>query len=336
MRLKKYTAIFIAALTLLITYLHYSTAVAVHALHNIYRELYYIPVLLGALAYGLTGALLSYALVFVLYLPYVIMTWPGSILNETNRLLPLLMQGLFAFIAGYLVDRERKQRIRAERDRNLADIGRIATVIVHDLKNHLIAISGFARRIKEGKGKTDAAAEVILNSAEQMEKIVASVLDFARPLRLELTRSDVRDIVKRAGDACRMKAEQKDVILSLDLPPEPVSRSIDSFHFERALVNLITNAIEASDGNQGVSIIMTADKKMLTIKITDNGSGMDGETLANVFIPFYTRKRGGTGLGMPIAKKIIEGHQGNIRIESKVGQGTEVTIELSYDAEAGI
>ncbi len=336
MRLKKYTAILIVVFTLFITYLHYSTAVTVHALHNIYRELYYIPVLVGALAYGLTGALLSYALVFVLYLPYVIMTWPGSILNETNRLLPLLMQGLFAFIAGYLVDRERKQRIQAERDRNLADVGRIATVIVHDLKNHLIAISGFARRIKEGKGKTDAAAEVIMNSAEQMEKIVASVLDFARPLRLELTRSDVRDIVERAGDACRLKAEQKDVILSIDLPPEPVSRSIDGFHFERALVNLITNAIEASGGNQGVSIIMTADKKMLTIKITDNGSGMDDETLANVFIPFYTKKRGGTGLGMPIAKKIIEGHQGNIRINSKVGQGTVVTIELSYDAEAGI
>jgi signal transduction histidine kinase len=334
MIIRKFTAIFIVALTLFITYLHYSTASAVHTLHNIYRELYYLPVLLGALSYGLAGALLSYILVFILYVPYVITTWPGSILNETNRLLPLLMQGLFAFIAGYLVYRERKQRIQSERDRYLADIGRIATVIVHDLKNPLIAISGFAKRLKEGRGNVDKAVDVIINSAAQMEKIVASVLDFARPLRLELKRMDLRDVVKRAGDFCKIKAEQKEVILSLDLPQHPVDMSIDRFHFERALENLVTNAIEASDRNHSVSIILAQLKNMMTITITDNGPGMDDEILANIFIPFYTRKRGGTGLGMPIAKKIIEGHQGNIRIDSKAGQGTQVIIELPYEGEA--
>jgi two-component system sensor histidine kinase HydH len=335
MIVRKFTAIFIVVLILFITYLHYSSAPAVQTLHNIYRELYYLPVLLGALAYGLAGALLSYSLVFILYLPYVIMTWPGSILSETNRLLPLLMQCLFAFIAGYLVDRERQQRIRSERDRYLADIGRIATVIVHDLKNPLIAISGFAKRMKDGKGNTDKALEVIIDSAAQMEKTVVSVLDFARPLSLELKRMDIRENVKRAGDVCRIKAEQKNVVLSLDLPQEPVKRSIDSFHFERALVNLIANAIEASGGGQRVSVIMTAHKKKVTITITDNGPGMDAETLESAFIPFYTKKRGGTGLGVPIAKKIIEGHQGNIRIDSKKGEGTVVMVELPYDAKTG-
>ncbi len=333
MRLRKFTAVVIVVLTLCVTYLHYSTVVAVHTLHNIYRELYYIPVLLGALAYGLAGALLSYLLVFALYLPYVIATWPGSVLDETNRLLPLLLQGLFAFIAGYLVDREKKQRAQLEQDRYLADIGRIATVIVHDLKNPLTAIAGFAKRIKDGKGNTDKAAEVIIDSAERMEKIVASVLEFARPLQLEPKRLDIREVVRRAGDSCRMKAEQKDVLLSIDLPQEPVDTSIDSFHLERAMVNLVTNAIEASDRNQSVSIVLAADKKVITIKIRDRGPGMDRETLESVFIPFYTKKRGGTGLGMPIAKKIIEAHRGNIRIDSKAGQGTEVTIELSYEAE---
>jgi signal transduction histidine kinase len=331
MRLRKYTAVFIVVLTLFITYLHYSTAVTVRTLHNIYRELYYIPVLLGALTYGLTGALLSYLLVFVLYLPYVIMTWPGTFLNETNRLLPLLMQGLFAFIAGYLVDRERRQRTLLERDRYLADIGRIATVIVHDLKNPLIAIAGFARRIKEGKGKTDTAVQVIINSADQMQKIVTSVLDFAKPVQLEFNEADVRDAVNRAGDSCRMKAEQRGVILSIDLPSVPVNGSVDGFHLERALVNLITNAIEASGKDQRVSISMVTHKKTLAITIADSGSGMDDETLENIFVPFYTKKRGGTGLGMPIAKKIIEGHQGKMRINSKPGQGTEVTIVLPYE-----
>jgi signal transduction histidine kinase len=131
-----------------------------------------------------------------------------------------------------------------------------------------------------------------------------------------------------------MKAEQKDVILSLDLPPHPVDTSIDGFHFERALENLVMNAIEASGRNQSVSIIMADLKNMMIIKISDNGPGMDAETIANAFVPFYTKKNGGTGLGMPIAKKIIEGHKGTIRIDSKAGQGTSITIELPFDADA--
>ncbi len=327
---RKYAAVLIVALIGCITYLQYSTPSQGLALHNIYRELYYIPVFIGALTYGLAGALLSYLLVFCLYLPYVIMTWPGSLFNETNRLLPLLLQGLFAVMAGYLVDRDRKHRTQLERDRYLADVGRIATVIVHDLKNPLIAIEGFARRIKEGRGKTDTAVQVILNSADQMQKIVTSVLDFSRPLQLDLREVDLRDIVQRAGESCRVTAEQREVILSVDLPPVPIYASIDGFHLERALVNLITNAIEASGKDQRVSILLVACITMIAIKIIDKGSGMEKKILENIFVPFYTKKRDGTGLGMPIAKKVIEGHRGKIQVSSKPGQGTEVAIELPH------
>jgi two-component system sensor histidine kinase HydH len=197
---KKYSAAVVIVLVGGITYLQYSTISPVLTLHNIYRELYYIPVVIGALTYGLAGALLSYLLIFCLYLPYVIITWPGSLFSETNRLLPLLLQGLFAVMTGYLIDRDRKQRAQLERDRYLADVGRITTVIVHDLKNPLIAIEGFAKRIKEGRGKTDIAAQVILKSADQMQKIMTSVLDFSRPLQLDIRQIDLRDIVKHAGE----------------------------------------------------------------------------------------------------------------------------------------
>ncbi len=116
----KLPAITIVVFTLFITYLHYSSIGAGHAIHNIYRELYYIPVLLGALAYGLKGAALSYFLVFGLYLPYVLMNFSGPLFIEVNRLLPLLLQGLFAFIAGYLVNREKTQRMQLEKNRYLA------------------------------------------------------------------------------------------------------------------------------------------------------------------------------------------------------------------------
>jgi signal transduction histidine kinase len=333
MYVKKYATVTIIVLVGCITYLTYSTTSSVRTLHNIYRELYYIPVFLGALTYGLAGAVLSYLLVFCLYLPYVIMTWPGSLLNETNRLLPLLMQGFFAVMAGYLVDRDRKHRKQLERERYLADVGRIDTVIVHDLKNPLIAIGGFARRIKEGKGNFGTSVQVILDSVEQMQKIVSSVLDFSRPLHLDLREADLREIVTQAAESCRMKAEQRGVIISVDVPTVPVIGDIDGFYLERALVNLITNAVEASGRDQKVSVFMTAGNAMTAIKIADNGSGMDREILENIFVPFYTRKRDGTGLGMPIAKKVIEGLRGKIQVTSKPSQGTEIVIELPFHPE---
>ncbi len=328
---KRYAAVFIAVLIGCITYLQYSTMSPVQTFHNIFRELYYIPVFMGALVYGIAGALLSYSLVFCLYLPYVIKTWPGSLLNETNRLLPLLLQGIFAVLAGYLVDRDRQHRAQMERDRYLANLGRITTVIVHDLKNPLVAIEGFARRIKEGKGKIDTAVQAILSSAGQMQKIMASVLDFSRPLQLDLRKADLRDIVKHVEESCRTKSEQAAVDLSVALPTIPIYTNIDSFHMERALVNLITNAIEASSKGQQVSILVASAHAKTTIVITDKGSGMDRKTLDNIFVPFYTKKRDGTGLGMPIAKKIIEGHEGKIHVNSTPQHGTEIIIELPVD-----
>ncbi len=325
---KKVSAIPIVVMILFISYLHYASIGEGHALHNIYRELFYIPVFLGALAYGLRGAALFYLLVFVLYFPYVLMTWPGAILNETNRLLPLLLQGTFAFVAGYLVDREKKHRAQLEKNRYLTEIGRISTVIVHDLKNPLVAILGFAERLKEGKGKVDTAAQAIINSAEKMQKIVSDVLDFAAPIRLDTKEEDIRNIVANGVAACRMKAEQRNVTLSTNLPSHPVIRSVDSFHLERALMNFIANAIEASSEGQSVTVHVALAHGCACIRIRDQGSGMDRKTVENIFLPFFTSKKGGTGLGMPIAKRIIDGQQGKIHVTSKSGQGTEVAIEL--------
>lgn len=317
--------------TLLITYLHYSANPKIHALHNIYREFYYIPIFLGALVFGLKGAISTYLLVFVLYLPYIFASWTGIFITEANRFLHLLLQGFFAFLAGYLIDRNRKHREQLEKERYLAGIGQAAATIVHDLKNPIITILGFAQRIHEGKGNTDTAIQAIIDSANNMQKIVYDVLDFAKPIQLNLKENeDIRNVINQACNSCKIKADEKEIDLLIDLPANPVNIAIDNFHIEKAIVNLINNAIEASTKGQKVTINMMPEKNYLIIKIKDQGLGMDKETLKNIFIPFYTKKSKGTGLGMSIVKKVIEGHQGKIRIESQIGKGTDVTIELPY------
>lgn len=301
----------------------------------ILEELYYIPILLSALRFGLTGSLLTWLLASILYLPFLESHWTVTILDMIDRTLHIILSFVFAFLAGYLSDRSKKLRKEAELDSSLKKIGQAASAIVHDLRNPLITILGFSRRIHEGKGDAVQAARLISKSAENMEKIVNNVLDFARPLYLQLKDEDLRLVVQQASELCKAKAEDKGVTLFVETPEMPVYSSVESVSMQRALVNLINNAIEASEKGQTVNISIVPWKKYFRIIIKDNGPGMDKETLENIFIPFHSKKAGGTGLGVPIAKKIIDSHNGKIAIESFQGKGTTVTIDLSQDALGG-
>ncbi|MEW6584756.1 MAG: HAMP domain-containing sensor histidine kinase [Nitrospirota bacterium] len=318
----------IAALVLIITYLHYSTIHRIHALHDFYKELYYIPLLIGALAFGLKGAIYTYLLISVLYIPHIAESWTDDIWYNANRLLHLIFSAVFTFVAGFLVDRDKRQRREVERNRYLAAVGQFAAGIVHDLKNPLFAIIGFTKRIREGKGDANAVAETLVEAALTMQRIVLEVLDFAKPFHLNLKEEDMRSIVARACDASRIRAEEEGVALTLKLPAADMKCMMDGVQMQRALANLINNAIDVSPSGQAVDVRVLGEKEAVTVEIKDNGPGMDRETLENVFIPFYTKKKAGTGLGMSIAKKIVDEHKGKIRITSQHGKGTKVTVEV--------
>jgi len=323
----KYFILIIAAFSLLITSLHI-LVFEQQAPYVVLEELYYIPLLFGAIMFDIKGAIFAYLIVSVSYLPFFFGGWTTGVLGIFDRVLHLLFSGIFTFLAGFFVERLKRQQKEMERNRYLSNLGQVAATIVHDLKNPLITVLGFARRIQEGKGNTNTAAGAITESAENMQRIVNDVLDFAKPIQLKLKDDDTRNVIRQAVEACKAKAGEKGVALSVDLPDIPVTLATDSFYIQRALVNLISNAIEASDKGQEVEISTVTSKRGVVITIKDHGSGMDRETIENIFIPFYTKKRGGSGLGMAIAKKIIEGHRGKIRIESKPQRGTEIIIEL--------
>ncbi len=329
---KKYASLIIIVFVLLITYLHYSTLPMIYSLHDVYKEFYYIPIFLGALAFGIKGTLLIYLSVFVFEIPFVTKGWTGTFASEVGRLLHLGLQGLFAIFAGYLVERDRRVRKQSEQEKYLAGIGQVSTAIVHDLKNPLITILGFAKRIKDKKGNADEAIDIVTNSALTMQKIVHDVLDFSKPLQLTLKQEDLREVIAKACQFCETKAGGEGVNLVTKVPDLPVHMEIDSFHMERALINLVSNAIEASGRGQSTTVSIEVGRHNVVLRVVDQGPGMDRETIKNIFTPFYTTKKEGTGLGMPIVKKVVEAHKGKIYVYSKPDEGTEVRIELPYDA----
>lgn len=320
--------ILIIGSALLITYLHYSTLPQIQELHNVYAELYYLPILMGALVFGVRGSLLTYAGVSALYVPYIYLNWTGGFSFAANKLSHAFFSGTIAVIAGFLADREKKLRNQSEKNHYLASLGRASAAIVHDLKSPLITVAGFAKRIHEEKGDAREESQFIINAARKMQLIVNDVMDFAKPVMLDVHREDLRSIINHACEGCTAKAEEKEIDIVADIPVDILMAPVDGLKIERALVNLISNAIDASFIGGRVSIAAAVMHDHLEIRIRDSGTGMDRETLENIFIPFYTRKSSGTGLGMAIAKKIIEGHKGKIHVMSQEQTGTEIILEL--------
>ncbi len=329
---KRLVTFAIGIFVLFITYLHYSTLPKIQSFHDVYKEFYYIPIFLGALTFGLRGAMLIYLAVFVFEIPFVVEGWTGSFIPEIARLLHLILQAAFAVFAGYVADRERRIKETAERERDLARIGQVATAIVHDLKNPIVTILGFSQRIKAKKGDSDEAIDIVMDSALNMQKIVKDVLDFSKPLQVTLKAEDVREVIAKSCQLCEAKANAEGTHILTKAPDLPVYVELDRYYLERALINLINNAIEASGAGNNITVSIEVGRRNATIKVVDQGPGMDKETLDNMFTPFYTRKKEGTGLGMAIVKKIVEAHRGKISVDSYPGEGTEVRIALPYEA----
>ena len=325
----RFIVLLIVVLSLVITFFHL-WVFQKDPTHIVLEELYYIPILVGALFFGLKGALITCLFVSLLYLPYFFGPWAIGFMGMADRILHLLFTGGFALLAGYLIERDKKNQKQLEKDRYLTGLGQSAATIVHDLKNPLITILGFARRLQAGKGNPDKGLQTIVDSASKMEEIVTDVLNFAKPVHLETKEEDVRIIVEQAAAWCKSKAEAARISLSSELPAKPVIISVDGLRLQRALTNLITNAIEASPEGQEVLLTLKTDQEKLVIMIKDQGVGMDRETLENIFVPFFSKKPQGTGLGMAITKKVIDAHQGNIFLRSQPDRGTEVTIELPF------
>jgi signal transduction histidine kinase len=160
-----------------------------------------------------------------------------------------------------------------------------------------------------------------------MQKMVRDILDFSKPADLDIGKEDIGTLVRQACDMCLTKAEKGGVDLVINIS-EAIGVEADPLLLKRALIDIVNNAIEASGKGQKVLISGRREGDRVIVKIEDRGKGMDEETLRNALTPFFTRKSSGTGLGLPIAKKIMDAHGGLLQVRSRLDEGTTVTITL--------
>jgi signal transduction histidine kinase len=224
----------------------------------------------------------------------------------------------------------RFQREISQKER-LTSLGRLSTVIAHEVRNPLMIIKASLhglRRPDVDSAQLHEAVKDIDEEVGRLNRIVNEVLDFARPITFERTEVDLNALCRAAATAAQASGPGGEITLALD--PAVASVNTDAERLRIALINMLVNARHAVNGNNATPVIFRSEAAgdRVTLTIADRGAGIEPAALAHIFDPYFTTKRGGTGLGLPIAKNIVEGLGGSIAVSSTAGYGTELRIEL--------
>jgi signal transduction histidine kinase len=215
----------------------------------------------------------------------------------------------------------------------LSALGELASSIAHEIKNPLISIQGFARRIgaTEDRDKLEKYAKFIEQEADRLTQVLTKLLGFSRmdePKKDFLNMNDIVDdtVLFMEHHLTRFK----NVEIAVEKEPDLPLVQVDRIHVQQTVVNILMNAAQAMPGGGKILIKTGRGDQYVFISITDTGVGIKEEDLEKIFEPFFTtkEKEQGTGLGLSLCKRLIEANAGKIEVESKVGEGTTFTIMI--------
>jgi len=212
----------------------------------------------------------------------------------------------------------------------------IAAGIAHEVRNPLNALQinvrileqELATRIPDPTEHVYSVLAKITNELTSLDNFVAEFLRYARPPRLKLEPVNVRPLVHDLATFIAPECAKKGVTLALSLDTGPLVVLADNFQLKHALLNLVLNSLQATAPGGTVTLASGGDSKQLTIDVQDTGEGIPEDVLGRVYDVFFTMREGGTGLGLPIARRIVEEHGGTLSITSQVGVGTTACIRM--------
>jgi two-component system sensor kinase FixL len=237
-----------------------------------------------------------------------------------------------AVIRDISAKRQLEQQLRfAERH---ADVGKAITHVVHEIRNPLMLIGGFARQLEhspgiQGDAKNQQKLKIIVDEVRRLEELLEGVLLLRRQASAARKRVlDVNEVLKETSRLLEPRLAGRSIELAVQLPNQAVEIDADPDQLKQVFLNLLQNALEAVEeaGNIGIDVLTGTDR--VRILIHDSGPGIPSELRGRIFDPFFTTKAHGTGLGLAISRNIIQDHGGSIRVECPSVRGTTFVIEL--------
>ena len=342
----------------LITIAHYYTGPSLHWAHDIFRRLYYIPIILGAFSFGRRGALSTSILASLLYAPHafthVFVHDPGG---SVEKLLEILLYNTVAWITGTLAEREQGERLRQERIAGelqetlgenkrleaqliragrLQALGELTAGLAHEIRNPLGSIQGAAEILGDAiplDSPRRRMVDVQKKELRRLKELLDRFLSFARPAPARRDPVEVAGLLHHVSDLVGAAVRTRGVVLQVAEIPAGRVVSGDRDQLTQVLVNLVLNAIDASP--EGGTVLLTTGRCIegrrdcVVLEVLDQGPGIPVELRETVFNPFVTTKAEGTGLGLSIASRIVDEHGGFIGIEDGPDRrGTRVRVVL--------
>lgn len=210
----------------------------------------------------------------------------------------------------------------------LAAIGEMAATVAHEIRNPLGGIRGFASFLAQDTPEDDPRhrlVQKILSGVGSLEKVVSGLLEYTRPVDLTLAPASCASVAHAAMRY--MEYDPNRITIFTEIDPD-LRILADAERIRQVLMNVLVNAVQSIEDRGEIRITAEADENTVHVSVRDTGCGMKEEDLEQVFSPFFTTKEKGTGLGMAVSQKIVEGHGGLVSAQSTPGEGTRVTIQL--------
>jgi PAS domain S-box-containing protein len=210
--------------------------------------------------------------------------------------------------------------------RRLAAIGRLTAGVGHEVKNPINAIVVHLELLRNKLGDTNQNAgrhlEVIESEIQRLDRVVQTLVDFSRPVELQLREQDLRRVVSAVLMLASAELETRDVHVESDLPDRPVMAKVDADLLKQALLNVVLNGAQAMADGGKLEVRLAEDGRMASLSIHDEGSGIPDEVRDKIFDLYFTTKKDGSGIGLAMTYRIVELHNGSIEVESDATHGT--------------
>jgi signal transduction histidine kinase len=207
----------------------------------------------------------------------------------------------------------------------------MALGIAHGIRNPLHVIGGFSHRLLKKTDQNDptrAWLKAIAEEAKRIEDMVERFETLAQRKSSFFAPEDLNEIVRDTLELIKPEIRAKNLFLIAEICPDPLMGRLNTHLLKVALAHLLRNAVEATQPRGTILVQTRQEQQFAVLMIQDTGKGMSADVVDKVFVPFYTTKIGGTGLGMVFVRQIVDEHRGVINLDSKVGRGTTVTIRL--------
>jgi hypothetical protein len=226
---------------------------------------------------------------------------------------------------------ERLHRTQMSRAEHLATLGEMAAGLAHEIRNPLAGIAGVVEIIGRDLPPQSPAVSVlgeVRHEVTHINRIVTELLELARPKPPVYRAANLVSVAEHAAIFARDQAAARGVTLEIMRNPDVPMLEFDSGQIHQVLLNLLLNAVQACEQGGSVMVEFSVGQQQVTATVTDTGKGIPPEVLPNIFRPFFTTKGNGTGLGLSLARRIVEDHGGRLEATSEVGKGTQFRMVL--------